>query len=84
MRLIDYVKRCLLEDIFSLLYSDQWCQTDIRESGVQERGQIEECWLKARKIVIRQSISLQMLSAIDIRHGPTFTPLMKNDHFAFR
>jgi len=55
---------------------NQWCQTDIRESGVQERGQIEECWLKARKIVIRQSISLQMLSAIDISK-PAYTQLQE-------
>lgn len=45
---------------------NQWCMTDIRENGVQERGQIEESWLKARKIVLRQSVTVQILSAIDI------------------
>ena len=45
----------------------QWFMTDIREDGVQnEQSIIEESWLKARKIVIKQNICLQILSAIDI------------------
>ena len=55
---------------------DQWFTTDIREGGVQERGQIEESWLKARKIVIKQNICVQVLSAIDISK-PAYTQLQE-------
>lgn len=45
----------------------QWFVTDIREPGVQEKNQIQDAWLSARKIVIKQAfICLQILSALDI------------------
>ena len=43
---------------------------------MQERGQIEESWLKARKIVIKQNICVQVLSAIDISK-PAYTQLQE-------
>ncbi len=44
----------------------QWYMVDIREDGVQQQAQIHESWLTARKIVIRQTICLQVLQAVDI------------------
>ena len=44
----------------------QWYLTDIREDGVQQKPQIQEAWLSARKIVIKSTLFVQVLSAIDV------------------
>ena len=50
--------------------------TDIRENGVQARGLIEESWLTEQKIVIRQSVCVQVLSAVDISK-PSYSQLQE-------
>jgi hypothetical protein len=67
----NFSRQKILEEI-----KNQWFTTDIREGGVQERGQIEESWLKARKIIIKQNICVQVLSAIDISK-PAYTQLQE-------
>ena len=55
----------------------QWLVTDIRDDGVQQREQIKPAWQKAKKIVIKETVYLQVLKHSDISK-PAMAQLQSN------
>ena len=55
----------------------QWLTTDIRDDGVQNRQQIKPAWQKAKKIVIKEMVYLQVLKQTDISK-PAMVQLQAN------